>query len=87
MAESDYLRAFVLRGRNRKLILEKLNEGEKTQAQLFHETKLYRSHIKRTLLELEKKSLVKCLNPKDRIYKIYVLTLKGRDLIKKLKKN
>ncbi len=85
MAKNDYLRAFILRGKNRILILKKLKGEEKTQAQLFHETKLYRSHVKRTLLELEEKYLVKCLNPKDRIYKIYVLTSKGKNLIKHLK--
>lgn len=85
MAEKDYLRAFILRGKNRRLILEKLKDGEKTQAQLFHNTGMYRSHVKRTLTELENKNLVKCLNSKDRIYKIYVLTPKGKKLIGNLK--
>ena len=82
MATDHYLRAFVLRGKNRKLILEKLQSGEKTQAQLSKETGLYRTHVRRTLIELEAKGLVKCLNPKDRIYKIYVLTNKGMTILK-----
>ena len=85
MVKDHYLRAFILRGKNRKLILEKLKGGEKTQAQLYHETGLYRTHIRRTLMELEEKELVKCLNPKDRIYKMYVLTNKGRMIIQHLK--
>lgn len=85
MSETDYLRAFILRGKNRKLILEKLSEGERTQSQLFHETGLYRSHVKRTLTDLEDKKLVNCLNPKDRIYKIYVLTPLGKKMSKMLK--
>ena len=84
MAERDYLRAFLYRGKNRLLILDKLKEGEKTQAQLFKETGIYRSHITRALKELEEKELVKCLNPKDRIYKIYVITLKARNIMKDL---
>tara|TARA_Y100000310_G_C20681379_1_gene816145 strand:+ start:3128 stop:3394 length:267 start_codon:yes stop_codon:yes gene_type:complete len=84
MTNFDYLRAFILRAKNRKLILEKLNNGEKTQAQLYNETNMYRTHVRRTLLELQEKRLVKCLNPKDRIYKIYVLTEKGKKVIKKL---
>jgi DNA-binding MarR family transcriptional regulator len=85
MANNHYLRAFTLRGKNRKQILEKLKSGEKTQAQLHHEIGLYRTHVRRTLLELEEKKLVKCLNPKDRIYKIYVLTDKGRKMLQHLK--
>ncbi len=82
MATSDYLRAFILRGKNRLLVLKTLRDGEKTQAQLHHETGLYRSHVTRTLSELKGKGLVKCLNPKDRIYKLYVLTEKGQALLK-----
>lgn len=84
MAEKDYLRAFLHRGKNRLLILNKLKEGERTQAQLFKEIGIYRSHITRTLKELEEKGLVKCLNPNDRIYKIYVITSKAKNIIKNL---
>jgi len=82
MAEKDYLRAFVFRGKNRLIILKILKEGEKTQAQLHHETGLYRSHVNRTLSELEQKDLIKCLNPNDNRYKLYILTTKGKELLK-----
>jgi len=82
MGEKDYLRAFVLRGKNRLMILKSLREGEKTQAQLHHETGLYRSHVNRTLSELEQRNLIKCLNPNDNRYKLYVLITKGKELLK-----
>jgi len=82
MGEKDYLRAFVFRGKNRLMILKSLRKGEKTQAQLYHETGLYRSHVNRTLSELEQRNLIKCLNPKDNRYKLYILTTKGKELLK-----
>jgi len=82
-----YLIAFVKRAGNRRTILKLLAEKEKTQAELHHESGMYRTHVRRTLLELEKKKLVKCLNPKDRIYKIYRLTVRGRDTLKSIENN
>lgn len=81
MGDNHYLRAFLLRGKNRRLILEKFKDGEKTQAQLHKETGLYRTHVRRTLGELEERGLIKCLNPKDRIYKLYILTEKGKKIL------
>lgn len=80
MSKDIYIEAFVLRGKNRKQILECLKQGRKTQAQIHKETKLYRTHVRRVLLELINKKLVKCLNPKDRIYKMYELTKSGKEI-------
>ncbi len=76
-----YLIAFVKRGKNRIRILKELSKKDSmTQAELHHATGLYRTHVRRTILELEEKKLVKCLNPKDRIHKMYKLTLKGKNI-------
>ena len=75
---------FIKRAKNRQKILTLLNNKDKTQAELHKESGLYRTHVRRTLLELQDKKLVKCLNPKDRIYKLYKLTKKGEKLIKKI---
>lgn len=80
----DYLRAFVKRGKNRQKILRVIGAGEKTQAEIYHITGIYRSHVVRTLSDLEQNGLVKCLNPRDRIYKMYVLTDKGKRLLRVL---
>ena len=82
-----YLIAFVKRAKNRCVILKLLANKEKTQAELHHESDLYRTHVRRTLLELQKKKLVKCLNPKDRIYKMYQLTSLGKEVLEKIQNN
>ena len=81
MKTGVYLKTFILRSKNRRLVLEELQKGERTQAQLHQATKLYRTHVRRTLLELMEEGLVKCPNPKDRIHKLYHLTKKGKKLL------
>ena len=66
-------------------ILQLLKDKEKTQAELHHESGLYRTHVRRSLIELEDKKLVKCLNPKDRIYKLYKITKTGKEVLNKIK--
>ncbi|MDO8511385.1 MAG: hypothetical protein Q7S55_04425 [Nanoarchaeota archaeon] len=78
-----YLLAYVQRAKNRLQILKLLETKEKTQAQLHKESGMYRTHVRRTLLELEGKGLVKCLNPKDRLYKIYKITGQGKVILAK----
>ena len=80
-----YLITFVKRAKNRMKILQLLKDKEKTQAGLHHESGLYRTHVRRSLMELEEKKLVKCLNPKDRIYKIYKITKQGKEVLNKIK--
>lgn len=77
-----YLVTFIKRAKNRRTILALLSDSEKTQAELHHKSKMYRTHVRRTLLELQEKKLVKCLNPKDRIYKMYALTKLGKDTLR-----
>lgn len=79
-----YWVAFVKRSKNRLKILRLLIDKEKSQAELHVGSGLYRTHVRRTLLELEQKSLVKCLNPKDRIGKLYQVTSKGKEILKKI---
>lgn len=76
-----YLVAFVKRAKNRLKILNLLSEKEKTQAELHRQSKMYRTHVRRTLSELQEKGLVKCLNPKDRLYKLYMATNKGKEIL------
>ena len=82
VSDNIYLTAFVLRAKNRKPILEQLAKSNKTQAELHQLTGMYRTHVRRTLNELIEKKLVKCLNPKDRIYKIYAITALGKNVLK-----
>ena len=79
-----YLVTFIKRAKNRRTLLALISDSKKTQAELHHQSEIYRTHVRRTLLELQKKRLVKCLNPKDRIYKIYRLTVLGKDVLKNI---
>ncbi len=79
-----YLITFVKRAKNRIKILQLLVSKEKTQAELHHESGMYRTHVRRTLLELQEKKLVKCLNPKDRIYKLYGITKLSKEVLNKI---
>ena len=80
-----YLITFIKRAKNRLKILQLLADKEKTQAELHHESGMYRTHVKRSLLELQSKGLIKCLNPKDGIYKLYQITKLGKEVLDKIK--
>jgi len=60
------------------LVWGKLTE-EKTATEIAKELKKHRSSISRVLLDMEKFSFVKCLNPKDSSFRCYT---KNRDYAK-----
>lgn len=86
MEESDWdIIAFVDRSKHRKIILELL-EKPKTPTRIKEETKLHFNAVSRTILELEKKSLIKCLNPSQKLSRFYQITPKGKEMLNKLNK-
>jgi len=62
---------FLKKGKLRKLVLNSLDKP-KTATELSQELKKHRSSISRVLLELEKKGLVKCVNPEDDRFRHYL---------------
>lgn len=70
-----YLLAYVQRAKNRLQILKLLESKEKTQAQLHKESGMYRTHVCRTLLELEEK---------NRLYKMYKTTGIGNKILNEI---
>jgi len=80
--------SFILSGKNRRNVLNLLSTEDKlTSSQIYKKLNYtYLTHIIRTLKELEEKGLIKCLNPKDRIYKFYEITKKGKNLNKDVQK-
>lgn len=72
--------SFVTRAKNRKLVLMSL-EKPKTPSMLSFELKIHRSAASRSILELETKDLVKCLNPNDKMGRFYQITEKGRKIL------
>lgn len=84
MKDKYGLKSFILRSKNRQAVLKKLSEKEHTATELVKLTRMYKSHISRTLKELKQEKLVECLNPKDREYKFYKITIKGKKIIKEV---
>ncbi len=62
---------FLKKGKLRRLVLERLDKP-KTATELANDLKKHRSSISRVLLELEKKGLVKLVNPEDDRFRHYV---------------
>ena len=84
MVEQSTL-SYVLRAKNRMKVLNALESERKISAQLEKETEMYKSHMSRTLKELQEKKLIKCINPKDRSFKFYELTSKGKRVLSRAK--
>lgn len=75
--------SFVKGGKVMTLVLRSLLEP-KTPVEISKEINKHRSSVSRAVLAMEEKGLVKCLTPKRRAYRIYQITKKGKDVLKKL---
>jgi len=86
MKRGNYLGdlSFILSGRHRITLLNLLG-SPKTPTQLKELTKLHFNSVSRTLMELNKKGLIECLNPSQKLVRFYRITKKGADLLKKSK--
>lgn len=78
---ADY--SFVVRGRQRKQIIS-LMTRPKTPTELAKESKLNLTNASRVLVQFEKRGLARCLTPKEAIGRVYVLTARGKQVLKKM---
>lgn len=77
---TDYaLLSFILRGERRKAILLCL-EKPKIPKEIAESCKASIHNVSKSLKELVDKGLIKCENPKDKFYRFYSLTKKGKEL-------
>ncbi len=76
---------YVLSGNLRRKVLTNLLIPN-TPTQLAKKLKGDRSSVSRVLLYLQEKGLVKCINDKDRVGRIYTLTDKGKKVYDVLEK-
>tara|TARA_Y100000310_G_scaffold344459_1_gene457335 strand:- start:1585 stop:1842 length:258 start_codon:yes stop_codon:yes gene_type:complete len=76
--------AWLKRGSRRKSILEFLANSNKpiSANDIKKSLKIAMSQASATLKELRQKSLVECLNPQDKIGKLYRINVKAKSLIK-----
>jgi len=72
-------------GHTRKVCLESLSAGPKTPNAIVRATGIHLSHVSRALRELSGKDLVECITPALTKNRIYRITNKGKEVLKKLK--
>lgn len=77
--------SYVARGRNRKRVLLNLT-SPMTPTQLTFIAKVSISHISKALKDLRKMKLVECINPSEKVGKIYKRTEDGDEVAEYLKK-
>ena len=74
------LMSFVSRGKVRKKVLQNLVKPH-TPTELSHIIKTHRSTTSRTILALEKKGLVQCITPKEKMGRYYEISKLGKKII------
>lgn len=77
---------FIIASSYRRRILESLQKSPKTPSEISEATGIHKGNVSKVLGELRKKEFVECLTPLSRKGRIYKLTRKGKDVIKKFKK-
>lgn len=78
------LTAFIIRSNYRKRVFLELSKPQRP-SQIAKTLDLRLTHVTRALRELNQKSLVKCLNPKESFGRFYELTSKGENVLKEVK--
>lgn len=77
--------SYIVRSKTRKAVLLEL-KTPKTPTMLARTLKTSMPTISRTLRQLQNKGFVTCLTPQERVGKIYSLTDKGKEALKKIAK-
>lgn len=80
------LAGFIIRSNYRKSVFLLLDTPLRP-SEIAKKLDLRLTHVTRELRELEKKGLIVCLNPKERIGRLYQMTEKGKKLTADLCKN
>ena len=75
--------SYIIRSKNRKSVILEL-ETPKTPTMLARTLKTSMPNISRTLRHLQSKGFVTCLTPEERIGKIFSLTDKGKEALRKI---
>ncbi len=71
--------SWVLRGKQRRTIIKSMN-GTKIPTQISKDSGLSLNHTSRVLRQFEKKGLVKCLTPREKVGRLYKLTARGESV-------
>ena len=77
--------SWVISGSQRTKIIKCL-EKCKTPKMISLETNLSFSNVSNCLIDLKKKSLIECINPKSHLGRIYILTKVGEKILSEINK-
>jgi len=75
---------FVKASKYRTKIMKTLEGNVKIPSQIAEDIDINRSHISDILSQLKEYDLVECVNPEVRKGRLYRLTKKGKEVVKKL---
>lgn len=80
--------SYLLGSKLSKKILERLNSSKEPLAplQIAELTDIARSNVSTKLGQLNKRGLVKCMNPKARRWRFYTITDKGKQVFEEIKR-
>ena len=82
----DELRIFFARSRLRLEVLKALEEKPQIASFLAHKLQKHREVISRIFLDLQKQKLAKCKNPQAPNFRYYMITIKGKKVLKEISK-
>ena len=77
--------SFVVSSNYRKKVLQSL-ENPKMPSRISKELNINKTHISKTLNELTKRKVIKCLTPNSSKGKIYVIEDYGKEILKEISK-
>jgi len=80
----DELRIFFARSKLRAKVLEELAQKPQIASFLAKKLKKHREVVSRIFLDLQKRKLAVCTNPKAPSFRFYKLTDKGKKALKEL---
>ena len=75
--------SFIISSDYRRKVLQELG-SPKTPSNLSHALEINKTHISRALKELVDKRLVDCLTPNSRKGRLYVISARGKEILKEL---
>ena len=75
--------SYVVRGKVRLSVLSVLSKPM-TPTKIADLLKNHRSTVSRSLIDMEKKGLVKCLTPKEKTGRLYTITKNGKSILEKV---
>lgn len=80
--------SFILGSPICRKILETLDSSKEPLApvQISKITKIQRTNVSKKLIPLVERKLIKCINPESRKWRFYVITNKGKEVLKQIEK-